>query len=84
MGRQSTAFPIRFKQSRYIKMQTSEIPTGYSVAEFIKRWGIGRNTFYKELANGNLVTIKIGRRRLVTLRAEREWIKAKEKQGGLR
>ena len=65
-------------------MQTAESPQGYSVQEFIKRWGIGRNTFYKELANGNLVTIKIGRRRLVTLRAEREWIKAKEKLGGLR
>lgn len=65
-------------------MQVAEIPQGYSVSEFIARWGIGRNTFYKELANGHLVTIKIGRRRLVTLRAEREWIKAKEKQGGLR
>ena len=32
-------------------MQTNEIPTGYSVAEFIERWGIGRNTFYKELAS---------------------------------
>ncbi len=65
-------------------MQTAEIPNGYSVPEFLEKWGIGRNTFYKELANGNLVTIKVGRRRLVTQRAEREWIKAKEKQGGLR
>jgi excisionase family DNA binding protein len=65
-------------------MHTNEAPNGYSVKEFTQRWGIGRNTFYKELANGDLVTIKVGRRRLVTQRAEREWIKAKEKQGGLR
>jgi len=65
-------------------MQTIEIPQGYSIPEFIGRWGISRSTFYKELANGNLVTIKIGRRRLITMRAEREWIKAKEKLGGLR
>ncbi len=65
-------------------MTINNIKQGYSVPEFLDRWGIGRSTFYKELANGNLVTIKIGRRRLVTLRAEREWIKTKEMQGGLR
>ena len=65
-------------------MQTAESPQGYSVPQFLQRWGIGRTTFYKELANGNLKTIKIGKRRLVTLRGELEWIKAKEKLGGLR
>ena len=65
-------------------MEESESPQAYSIEEFIKRWGIGRNTFYKELANGNLKTIKIGKRRLVTLRGEREWIKAKEKLAGLK
>ena len=65
-------------------MEESEIPQAYSVKEFLRRWGIGRTTFYKELANGNLKTIKIGKRRLVTLRGELEWIKAKEKLAGLK
>jgi len=65
-------------------MEESESPQAYSVKEFLRRWGIGRTTFYKELANGNLKTIKIGKRRLVTLRGEREWIKAKEKLAGLK
>ena len=65
-------------------MEESESPQAYSIEEFIKRWGISRSTFYKELANGNLKTIKIGRRRLVTLRGELEWIKKKEKLAGLK
>jgi predicted DNA-binding transcriptional regulator AlpA len=64
-------------------MESKGTTQGYSVDEFMSRWGIGRSTFYKELATGNLKTIKVGRRRIVTQRGEFEWIKAKEKLGGL-
>jgi excisionase family DNA binding protein len=41
-----------------------------SVDEFAKRWGIGRNAVYDAIGRGELDTIKIGKRRLITLEQE--------------
>lgn len=37
-----------------------------SINEWCAQWGVGRNTAYNEIARGELSTIKIGGRRLIT------------------
>ena len=51
-----------------------------SIDEFSKRWGWGRNTTYNLIANGELSSIKAGKRRLVTLEQEEAFRKLKESQ----
>lgn len=39
---------------------------------------IGRTTLYAALSSGNLKSVKIGTRRLITLEALRDWLKRNE------
>lgn len=43
---------------------------------------IGRTTLYAALSSGELKSIKIGTRRLITLEALREWLKRNEAPAG--
>lgn len=45
----------------------------YSVEQFLRRNGIGRNLFYKLVADGKIETMKVGTRRLISVEAERVW-----------
>lgn len=44
--------------------------------------GIGRTTLYAALSSGELKSIKIGTRRLITMDALRDWLKRNETQAG--
>ncbi len=47
----------------------------YSIPEFMRDAGLGsRSTVYKEIAEGRLKTVKVGRRRLIPADAAREWL----------
>lgn len=43
---------------------------------------IGRTTLYAALSSGDLKSIKIGTRRLITLEALRDWLKRNEQATG--
>ncbi len=43
---------------------------------------IGRTTLYAALSSGELKSVKIGTRRLITLEALREWLKRNETPAG--
>lgn len=43
---------------------------------------IGRTTLYAALSSGDLKSIKIGTRRLITLEALRDWLKRNEAPAG--
>lgn len=43
---------------------------------------IGRTTLYAALSSGELKSIKIGTRRLITLEALRDWLKHNEQPSG--
>ena len=50
----------------------------YTIDEHCEMWGYGRNTAYNEIARGELETIKVGRRRLITEEQEERYRKRKE------
>ena len=43
---------------------------------------IGRTTLYAALSSGDLKSVKIGTRRLITLEALRDWLKRNETHAG--
>lgn len=43
---------------------------------------IGRTTLYAALSSGDLKSVKIGTRRLITLEALRDWLKRNETRAG--
>ncbi|MEL7284562.1 MAG: helix-turn-helix domain-containing protein [Pseudomonadota bacterium] len=43
---------------------------------------IGRTTLYAALSSGDLKSVKIGTRRLITLDAQRDWLKRNETPAG--
>jgi excisionase family DNA binding protein len=43
---------------------------------------IGRTTLYAALSSGELKSVKIGTRRLITLEALRDWLKRNEQPSG--
>lgn len=56
------------------------IPTpkgGYSIDEFASRWGIVKQTVYNEISRGELRSIKIGKRRVITTKNEADWLAKK-------
>jgi excisionase family DNA binding protein len=48
----------------------------YSVNEFCGRNGISRSTVYEEIRRGRLKVRKLGRKTLITDKAERTWLDA--------
>ena len=52
----------------------------FSIDEFSNRWGWGRNTTYNLIASGELGSIKVGKRRVITVEQEEAFRKLKEGQ----
>jgi excisionase family DNA binding protein len=46
----------------------------FSVAEFCRRYGIGRTKAYAEIAAGRLGAVKVGQRTLITDDAAEAWL----------
>jgi excisionase family DNA binding protein len=61
-------------------MQNSELKRALSIEEFAERWSIGRNSVYNAIARGELGSVKIGKRRVITLEQEEAFRKLKEGQ----
>lgn len=51
-----------------------------SIREFADRWSVGRNSVYNAIARGELNSVKIGNRRVITLEQEEEFRLRKEAQ----
>ena len=51
-----------------------------SPAEAARRAGLGRTTIYSALKSGELKSLKIGARRLITLDALKSWLQQHEVQ----
>ena len=60
-------------------MSTTIKKRAYTIDEHCEMWSYGRNTAYNEIARGELETIKVGRRRLITEEQEERYRKRKEK-----
>jgi excisionase family DNA binding protein len=52
-----------------------------SPAEAARLAGIGRTTLYEALGSGALRSLKIGKRRLITIEALKDWLTAAERTG---
>lgn len=50
----------------------------YSIPEAVHAANIGRSTLYEAIANGELRSIKVGKRRLVPVDALKAWLASKE------
>lgn len=55
----------------------------YNVEEALAATGLNRNALYRAIAAGQLQTFKVGKRRMVSVRALQEFIERKEKEAGL-
>jgi len=53
----------------------------YNVDEAVSATGLNRTAFYAAIAKNQIKTFKVGRRRMVSARALREFIDAREKEG---
>mgnify|MGYP006086926283 CR=1 FL=1 len=51
-----------------------------NIAEFAERWSIGRNSVYNAIARGELGSVKIGKRRVITFEQEEAFRKLKERE----
>jgi len=60
-------------------MSNTNRKRAYTIDEHCEMWSYGRNTAYNEIARGELETIKVGRRRLITEEQEERYRKRKEK-----
>lgn len=53
-------------------------PMAVAPGEAARLMGIGRTMLYDELASARLRSAKIGKRRLITVEAIKDWLKARE------
>lgn len=54
----------------------------YNVAEVVAATGLNRSAVYVALSSGGLRSFKLGRRRMVSASALKDWIEGLEKQAG--
>lgn len=54
------------------------MPLAVSVPEAVRLSGVGRTKLYEAITSGALRSIKVGKRRLVTIEALRAWLTACE------
>ena len=55
----------------------------YTVDEACAVTGLNRNAIYRAITLGQISTFKVGRRRMVSTRALREFIEAREKEASV-
>jgi predicted DNA-binding transcriptional regulator AlpA len=65
----STAAPRQNKTAPDVQRKA------YSLQEFQAMYGLGRTSVYNLIAEGTLPTVKAGRRRLVTVEGERQFLR---------
>lgn len=58
-------------------------PLAVSPSEAARLLGIGRTKIYEEIASGCLRSAKIGKRRLITVDAIKDWLAAREAENAL-
>ncbi len=56
----------------------------YTVEEALAATGMSRNSFYNVMNSGELMTFKVGKRRMVSARALQQYIEAKESEAARR
>lgn len=61
-------------------MQQTTPKRALTIEEFAERWSIGRNSVYNAIARGELQSVKIGKRRVITLEQEEAFRELMEKQ----
>jgi excisionase family DNA binding protein len=59
-------------------LPAQDVRLAVSPAEAARMAGIGRTTLYEALGSGALRSLKIGKRRLITIEALKEWLAAAE------
>jgi len=59
---------------------TSDDRLAVSPSEAARIAGIGRTTLYAAIGSGQLRSLKIGKRRLITIEALRKWLAAAEQE----
>ncbi|WP_295925326.1 helix-turn-helix domain-containing protein [uncultured Xanthomonas sp.] len=52
----------------------------YNVEEALAATGLNRNAFYRAISTDQIKTFKVGKRRMVSARALREFIEARERE----
>lgn len=65
-------------ESKLAASQSRDLKRALSIDEFAERWSIGRNSVYNAIARGELGSVKIGKRRVITLEQEEAFRKLKE------
>lgn len=58
-------------------------PLAVSPADAARLIGIGRTMLYDEIASSRLRSAKIGKRRLITVEAIKDWLEAREAENAL-
>ena len=61
-------------------MQNTPQKRALTVEEFGERWNLGRNSVYNAIARGDLQSVKIGKRRLITFEQEEKFRELMEKK----
>jgi len=61
-------------------MKESPDRLSYNVEEALAATGLNRNAFYRAISTDQIKTFKVGKRRMVSARALREFIEAKERE----
>lgn len=59
---------------------SNEARRAFTIEQFGRRWNLGRNLVYDEIARGYLGTIKVGRKRLITAEQEEAFRELKEQE----
>lgn len=53
----------------------STTPHAYDILTFCDLYGIGRTLAYREIKEGRLKIVKVGRRTIITAEAAKQWLK---------
>lgn len=61
-------------------MQATTPKRALTIEDFAERWSIGRNSVYNAIARGDLQSVKIGKRRVITLEQEEAFRQLMEKR----
>lgn len=59
----------------------STTPHAYDILTFCKLFSIGRTLAYREIKEGRLKIVKVGRRTLITATAAQQWLEQVSEMG---
>ena len=64
-------------------MKASATPAALAVRDFCLWAGVSRSTFYKEVKEGRLQPVKLGKKTLIVMTEAERWLASLPKAGGL-